>query len=81
MDKQNHTFKLSVTGIPELVLKKDTDVISVKSGEVIELPVRIQVDAYNIEDRSNEILFTLEATEMDDLSITEDARFLGPSFK
>ncbi|PCJ87114.1 MAG: cytochrome c oxidase accessory protein CcoG [Thiotrichaceae bacterium] len=81
MDKQNHIFKLSVAGIPDLLLKKDTDIIEVNSGEIIELPVRIQVDAYNLKSRSSEIFFTLDAKEVDDLTVTEEARFLGPAFK
>ncbi len=81
MDKQSHIFKLSVAGIPDLLLKKDTDIIEVNSGEIIELPVRIQVDAYNLKSRSSEILFTLDAKEVDDLTVTEEARFLGPAFK
>ena len=80
MDKQAHTYSLSVQGIPELLLKKDIDDISVKSGEVIELPVRVQVDADNLKQRSNEISFTLDALD-DELHIVEDARFLGPAFK
>jgi len=81
MDKQDHIFNLSVAGIPELVLKKDTEIIEVKSGEVVELPVRVQVDAYNLESRSSEISFTLDTQELDDLTVTEEARFLGPAYK
>ena len=52
-----------------------------KSGEVVELPVRVQVDAYNLKQRSNEISFTLNAVGYDKLSVVEEARFLGPKFK
>ena len=81
MDKRDHVYTLKAQGIPDLVLKKDTPEIMVKSGEVVELPVRVQVDAYNLEQRSNEITFTLTAVDNDELSVVEEARFLGPKFK
>ena len=81
MDKQDHSYTLTAEGIPDLKLKKDSDHIRVKSGEVVELPVRVQVDAENLEQRSNEISFTLTAIGFDELSVVEEARFLGPAFK
>jgi cytochrome c oxidase accessory protein FixG len=81
MDNHDHSYTLTAEGIPELILKKDTAEIIVKSGEVVELPVRIQVDAYNLKKRSNEITFTLKAIGYDELSVVEEARFLGPKFK
>ncbi len=81
MDGQDHSYTLTAQGIPELILKKDTAEIVVKSGEVFELPVRVQVDAYNLKQRSNEITFTLNAIGFDELSVVEEARFLGPKFK
>ena len=81
MDKQDHIYTLTAEGIPDLILKKDSDTIEVKSGEVIELPVRVQVDSYNLKQRSSEISFTLRAKGFDELSVVEEARFLGPAFK
>ena len=81
MDTLDHSYTLTSEGIPELILKKDVTEIVVKSGEVVELPVRIQVDAYNLKQRSNEITFTLQAEGYDDLRVVEEARFLGPKFK
>ena len=81
MDGQDHSYTLTAEGIPGLILKKDSAEIVVKSGEVIELPVRLQVDANNLKQRSNEITFTLNAIGYDELSVVEEARFLGPKFK
>jgi len=81
MDKQDHSYTLTAEGIDELILKKDATEIVVKSGEVVELPVRVQVDAYNLKQRSNEITFTLSTIGYDKLSVVEEARFLGPKFK
>jgi cytochrome c oxidase accessory protein FixG len=82
MDQQDHSYRLTAEGIPDLILKKDIEKITVRSGEVIELPVRIQVDAYNIEQRSTEIAFTLSAIGYEEeLTVVEEARFLGPEYK
>jgi cytochrome c oxidase accessory protein FixG len=78
MDTQSHDYTLTVEGIPNLILKKDAANISVKSGEVFELPVRVQADAYELKKRSNDISFTLDATGFSELTVTEGARFLGP---
>jgi hypothetical protein len=80
MDQQDHTYVLSVNGIDDLTMKMDTSDLKVLSGEVIELPVRVQVDAYNLKKRSNEISFSLIASDNDELSVVEEARFLGPKF-
>ena len=81
MDQQDHVYTLTAEGIPDLILKSDAEEIAVKSGDVIELPVRVQVDAENLEQRSNEISFTLSAKGHDDLVVVEEARFLGPTFR
>ncbi len=80
-DSKDHHYTLTAEGIHELILKKDKAEIFVKSGEVAELPVRIRVDAYNLKQRSSKISFTLKAIGYVELSIVEDARFLGPVFK
>lgn len=79
MDQQPHTYSLSVTGMDNVVLRMDTVDIEVNSGEVIELPVRVQVDGDAIEKRSSEISFHLVASDADNLYVTEDARFIGPT--
>jgi cytochrome c oxidase accessory protein FixG len=80
MDQQDHTYVLSVNGIDDLTIKMDSSDLHVRGGEVIELPVRVQVDAYNLKKRSNEISFHLKASDNDELTIVEEARFLGPKF-
>ncbi|HEB82504.1 MAG TPA: cytochrome c oxidase accessory protein CcoG [Gammaproteobacteria bacterium] len=81
MDKKAHTYTLKADGIKDLILKTDADKIQVDSGEVIEIPARVQVDAYNLEKRSNDIHFTVQALDDESLKVVEDARFLGPAFK
>ena len=80
MDQQDHSYELSVDGVDDLIMKMDATSLLVQSGEVLEIPVRLQVDAYNLKKRSNEISFSLIATDNKELSIVEEARFLGPKF-
>jgi len=81
MDKMDHTYILTAEGLNDLLLKKDASEIFVNSGEVVELPVRVQVDAYNLKQRSNKISFIFNTVGYDELSVVEEARFLGPEFK
>lgn len=78
MDKQQHDYSLSVTGISGLTMYTDAVDIEVESGEVIEVPVRVQVDPVELSKRSHEIIFNLIANNSDDLYVTEEARFIGP---
>ena len=78
MDQYAHSYALSVEGIPDLILKTDASVIDVKGGSVAELVVRLQAEEANLEARSSMIRFHLQATDQSQLSVVEDARFLGP---
>ena len=78
MDQQPHDYSLSVSGIENLVMHMDVVDIEVASGEVIEVPVRLQADAEVLEKRSSTITFNLIATDANDLYVTEEARFIGP---
>jgi len=80
MDNEQHSYTLSVTGLDDLILKMDATDLSVASGDVIEVAVRLQLDAYNLQKRSNEISFSLIANDSSKLHVVEEARFLGPRF-
>jgi cytochrome c oxidase accessory protein FixG len=71
-------YRLSVEGVPGLVLDGVDDVVTVTGGEVLSLPVRARThrdSAYGIMN----ITFTVVATDDDSLTVTEDSRFLGPT--
>ena len=78
MDKLQHQYELTVSGIPGLTLHKDMATIVVASGGVQELPVRLRADEAELVVRSSDVVFSLVAIDNDKLSVTEDARFLGP---
>ena len=79
MDKHTRSYDLSVTGIESLILDMDIDQsgIEVEAGGMIEIPLRVKIDSEYLEKRSNEIQFNLK-TNVEDLNISQEARFLGP---
>ena len=78
MDEKPHDFRLEVSGLENARLKLDRPVVHVDSGDVLNLPVSVQVDPVVLKRPANEIEFTLTATDKPDLTRTETARFLGP---
>lgn len=78
MDNKSHTYKLSVAGIKNIVLDRISAPIYVKSGEVIEVPVRVMAEPSALVERSSRITFHLEAVDKPQMQIDEAARFLGP---
>jgi polyferredoxin len=71
-------FKLSVAGVPGLVLDGVEDEIAVAGGGVFSMPVRARTDrdnAYGI----MHITFSLTATDDESVTVIEDSRFLGPT--
>jgi cytochrome c oxidase accessory protein FixG len=78
MDAHDHEFIVNAEGIDDMVLLIDREVISVESGTVFDLPVRIRAKEENITGRSTAIRFTLSVPDNNDLSITETGKFLGP---
>jgi cytochrome c oxidase accessory protein FixG len=78
MDEQPHTYRLYVDGIKGLILI-DKDPIEVDAGTVLDRPTRLRAYEDNLQERSNHIVFKLTALDDDTLTITEDARFLGPA--
>jgi len=78
MDTKAHSYTLSVNGIEDLKIATAHQDLVVESGEVKDIPVRVQVDEMNLSGRSSDIFFTIQATDAAQLSAIERARFLGP---
>ncbi len=78
MDEKRHVYQLSVSGIQGMKLAMDASQILVNSGEVLSLPVRIQVDPADLKRSSTEITFKLVAKFDPTVFESEKARFLGP---
>jgi len=78
MDNATHTYRLTATGIERMVLRGETENITIPSGEVRELAVRLEADPGLLKERSSKVVFHVEAVDQPRLRATEDARFLGP---
>lgn len=78
MAGEAHDYELSVDGHEGLKLLVDSQTISVDSGEVAELPVRVQIDPDSLTSRSTEVSFNLVATDDKNLHVEEEARLIGP---
>jgi polyferredoxin len=78
MDSEPHRYRITATGIEGLALRADDELITVRSGEVTEVPVALLAERYRITKRSTPIRFHAEAEDNPKLKVEEDARFLGP---
>jgi len=78
MDEQRHQYRLDVSGIDGMKLVMDAKQVVANSGEVLSLAVRVQVDPVELKRSSTEIIFTLSAMSNAQITVQEQARFLGP---
>ena len=81
MDTKDHNYKLRVDGLKDMNFVKPKAKIKIKSGEVINLAVRIQIDPVNLKQTSSTVNFYLNAIDQPELAVTEQARFIGPLIK
>ncbi|MFK8068933.1 MAG: cytochrome c oxidase accessory protein CcoG [Gammaproteobacteria bacterium] len=78
MDESDHDFTLTTKGLDGLELIVEREIISVKGGDVIDLPVRLRADEVDLEKHSSTVYFNLTAKDDPKLKVTKEARFLGP---
>jgi len=77
MDHVAHEYQISVDGLEDIQLMGSNSV-TVESGAVVDLPVRIQVDPESIKARSSKIFFNFVTNDGSGIELREPARFLGP---
>lgn len=77
-DNVPHPFTLTADGIEGMILINNKPEIKILSGEVVSLPVRLQVDPVNLKKSSSTIQFHMQAIDKPELAITESGRFIGP---
>lgn len=76
-DIKPHEYRLSVEGMEDIKINMQRDRIYAESGAVVELPISIEANPDNLKKRTSEFFFKLESLDSD-ISIVEEARFLGP---
>lgn len=75
LDDQDHTYQLSVSGLPSLTL--DSDTINVPAGESRFEAVTVTANPDDIQQPSHPIVFTLQAQQDADIRIERETSFLG----
>jgi len=78
MDRDDHVYSLSVSGLEGARMKLDNPDLRVAAGEVAEVTARLQAAPERLESGSNEVYFTLTARDDASLTATQEARFVGP---
>ena len=78
MDERKQQYRLIVNGIEDLVLQVKSKQIAVESGQVLDLPISIQIDPVNLKRSAQSLTFRLESTLNKDISVEETGRFIGP---
>jgi len=78
MTNNDQTYRLSVSGLQGLEMEIRSDEITVETGGVAEVPVRLATDPENLKTASSVVNFTIESLTTEGLSLTESGRFLGP---
>jgi len=78
-DQLPHYYRVAVSGLEDAKLVIEQEVVEVGAGEVLNLPLRVQVDPGDLTHASSEIEFQVTAEDRADLSVTQPARFIGPS--
>ena len=77
MDKDTHRYTITVDGMDGIEVKGGAS-IEVESGEVADLPLRVQVPPTSIRERSSEVFFNISTADGSGIELREPARFLGP---
>jgi len=82
MDKRAHYYRVDVSGaesgLDDLQLVMRTPLVEVPAGEVLSLPLSVQIDPVQLKRAANQIEFTLTAEDDPGLTGSRNARFLGP---
>ncbi|MGB0713476.1 MAG: cytochrome c oxidase accessory protein CcoG [Gammaproteobacteria bacterium] len=78
MDEKSHRYEITASGVEGMKLKLDKNELTIASGDVLDLPARIEADPENLSARSTEISFEVRALDDPELKVVQDARFLGP---
>ncbi len=78
MDKDARSYLITVDGLDGIEVKGGPATVDVDSGEVADLPLRIQVPPDSIKERSSEVYFDITTTDGSGIELREPARFLGP---
>ncbi|MCK4742390.1 MAG: cytochrome c oxidase accessory protein CcoG [Sulfuriflexus sp.] len=78
-DEQVHQYQITASGINGMKMIIKSIDIEVAAGEVLDVPLRLQVDPYDLKKRSTEVMLSVVSTDNPDIRMIEATRFLGPT--
>jgi len=74
----DHRYSITVNGLEGLNLVGD-DIVTIKSGELLDHPIRLQIDPKYISKPNYDISFKVQALDDESIVIDEENRFIGPA--
>ena len=78
MDNREHTYTIAVSGLEGVEINGPTSV-TVASGNVDEVPLRLVIDPFLLKAPNNDIEFSVASEADDSILATSESRFIGPS--
>ena len=77
MSQKQMTYTIEVSGIDSIKILGDSKVV-IASGEVMTIPIRLQIDPMELKSSSTTITFTAQSVDDPDVVAESESRFLGP---
>ncbi|KAA0875814.1 cytochrome c oxidase accessory protein CcoG [Nitrincola tapanii] len=77
-EQVDRQYRINVTGIEGLRLINEA-VVNVRSGELLDYPVRVQLDTNLLTSANSPILFSVEALDSEQIRASTESRFMGPA--
>lgn len=77
MSQRTQQYSLSVEGFDNITLE-GANQFSIDSGDILTLPVRLKISSEQLNKRSSDIRFIIEASGEESYKATSAAKFLGP---
>lgn len=77
MDQRRHDYQITFTGLDQATLVGNA-FISVEPGEILEVPLRLQIDPVNLAATNVDIEFTITAIDGSNDIAHSESRFIGP---
>jgi cytochrome c oxidase accessory protein FixG len=79
LDQAQHDYKITIQGIVGIRILQ-SPFVRIDAGEVATVPVRAVVKSEQLKQAKNTITFSIVSTDGSDISVIENARFIGPDY-
>ncbi|KDE38545.1 MAG: cytochrome c oxidase accessory protein CcoG [Nitrincola lacisaponensis] len=77
-EQVERVYRISVEGLEGLRLINEPEV-RISAGELLDYPIRLQIDRNNLSQANSAITFTVETVDEPKVSATTESRFMGPT--